>query len=173
MSITFLRLDMKYMYTSLDINGDGLQLALIDRPEFEIIDVCDWWCHRVSHLELTCVCVCTVNFMMSIDTNTKGKNPLLHEHNITFNGVSEELKKKIHLKRWGMKKICPREKAWSSLLSEVFKFVFLGEKNILSERTPLLIWSLKGRGHCSVKKIRFNQQYRAYSVAVYTGRESK
>lgn len=42
MSITFLRLDMKYMYTSLDINGDGLQLALIDRPEFEIIDVCDW-----------------------------------------------------------------------------------------------------------------------------------
>ena len=42
MSITFLRLDMKYMYTSLVINGDGLQLALIDRPEFGIIDVCDW-----------------------------------------------------------------------------------------------------------------------------------
>ena len=41
MSITFLHLDMKYMYTSLDINGDGLQLALIDRPEFGIIDVGD------------------------------------------------------------------------------------------------------------------------------------
>ena len=113
--------------------------------------------------------MCTVNFMMSIDINTKGRNPLLHEHNITLNGMREEFKKKIHLKRWGMKKICPWEKAWSSLLSEVFKFV-LGGENILSERTPLLIWSLKGRGHCTVKKIRFKQQYRAYS-GVYTGRE--
>ena len=129
MSITFLRLDMKYMYTSLDINGDGLQLALIDRPEFEIIDVCDWWCHRVSHLELTCVCVCTVNFMMSIDTNTKGKNPLLHEHNIILNGVSEELKKKRFIwkdKEW--KKFAPEKRLGHHCCLKSLNLFFWGRK---------------------------------------------
>ena len=47
---------------------------------------------------------------MSIDTNTKGKNPLLHEHNITFNGVSEELKKKDSFEKMRNEKNLPSRK---------------------------------------------------------------
>lgn len=47
---------------------------------------------------------------MSIDTNTKGRNPLLHEHNITLNGVSEELKKKDSFEKMRNEKNLPPRK---------------------------------------------------------------